>query len=61
MNPGCLASFIDMLGQRSCTALNDTVIYDSNAPVNPNGYLITATSDRYATSTGDVLVYVTDF
>lgn len=50
-----------MLGQRSCTALNDTVIYDSNAPVNPNGYLITATSDRYATSTGDVLVYVADF
>ena len=61
MNLGDFASFINMNGERMCTALNDTVIYDSDAPVIPNGYLITATSDRYATSTGDVLVYVEKF
>lgn len=58
MTPGLFASLIDMLGERMCTALNDTVIYDSNAPVAPNGYLITDTSDRFATSAGDLLVYV---
>lgn len=58
MGPGVFASFVDMLGERMCTALNDNVIYDSNAPVAPNGYLITDTGDRFATSAGDLLVYV---
>lgn len=47
-----------MNGERMCTALNDTVIYDSNEPVNPDGYLVTATGDRFQTSSGDLLVYV---
>ena len=58
MGPGVFASFVDMLGERMCTALNDTVIYDSDAPIIPNGYLIASNSDRFATSTGDLLVYV---
>jgi hypothetical protein len=58
MSPGDFASFINMNGERMCTALNDTVIYDSNEPVTPDGYLITATSDRFQTSSGDLLVYV---
>jgi hypothetical protein len=58
MGPGLFASFLDMLGERMCTALNDNVIYDSNAPVAPNGYLVTATGDRYITSGSDLIVYV---
>ena len=58
MTLGVLGSFCNMLGERMCTALNDTVIYDSNAPIAPNGYLIASNSDRFATDTGDLLVYV---
>lgn len=61
MNLGDFASFINMNGERMCTALNDTVIYDSNAPLVPNGYLITDTGDRFATSSGDVIVYVSRY
>jgi len=55
---GTFASFIDMLGRRFATGLNDTVIYDSNEPVQPDGYLVTATSDRFEASNGDLIVYV---
>ncbi len=58
MTPGTFASFVDMLGRRTATALNDTVIYDSNEPVQPDGYLVTATGDRFQTSAGDLIVYV---
>ena len=58
MNLGDFASFINMNGERMCTALNDTVIYDSNEPVTPDGYLITSTGDRFQTSAGDLIVYV---
>jgi hypothetical protein len=47
-----------MLGRRFATGLNDTVIYDSNEPVQPDGYLVTATGDRFQTSAGDLIVYV---
>jgi len=47
-----------MLGRRMATGLNDTVIYDSNEPIAPNGYLVTATGDRFQTSAGDLIVYV---
>jgi hypothetical protein len=58
MTPGTFASFVDMLGRRFATGLNDTVIYDSNEPVQPDGYLVTATGDRFQTSNSDLLVYV---
>ena len=58
MNLGDFASFINMNGERMCTALNDTVIYDSNDPVNPNGYLITATGDNFIDSSSNKFVYV---
>jgi hypothetical protein len=58
MSPGLLASFVDMLGERFCTALNDTVIYDSNDPVNPDGKLITSAGEYFVTASGDNLVYV---
>ncbi len=47
-----------MLGRRFATGLNDTVIYDSNEPVQPDGYLVTATGDRFQASNGDLIVYV---
>ena len=47
-----------MLGRRMATGINDTVIYDSNEPVTPDGYLVTATGDRFQTSAGDLIVYV---
>ena len=58
MSPGVFGSFVDMLGRRTATALNDTVIYDSNEPITPEGYLVTATGDRFQTSAGDLIVYV---
>ena len=58
MNLGDFASFINMNGERMCTALNDTVIYDSNEPVNPDGYLITATGDNFVDASGNKFVYV---
>ena len=58
MTPGTFASFGDMLGRRFATGLNDTVIYDSNEPVQPDGYLVTATGDRFQASNGDLIVYV---
>ena len=58
MTPGTFASFVDMLGRRFATGLNDNVIYDSNEPVQPDGYLVTATGDRFQASNGDLIVYV---
>ena len=58
MGPGLFASFVDMLGERMCIALNDNVIYDSNAPVAPNGYLLASNGDRFITSNNDLIVYV---
>ena len=58
MTPGTFASFVDVLGRRFVTGLNDTVIYDSNEPVQPDGYLVTDTGDRFQTSNSDLLVYV---
>ena len=58
MNLGDFASFINMNGERMCTALNDTVIYDSNEPVTPDGYLITATADNFVDNSGNKFVYV---
>jgi len=58
VTPGTFASFVNMLGRRMATGLNDTVIYDSNEPIAPNGYLVTATGDRFQTSAGDLIVYV---
>ena len=58
MSPGLFASFVNMLGRRMATGINDTVIYDSNEPVTPDGYLVTATGDRFQTSNSDLIVYV---
>jgi hypothetical protein len=58
VSPGLFASFVNMLGRRMATGINDTVIYDSNEPVTPDGYLVTATGDRFQTSNSDLIVYV---
>jgi hypothetical protein len=55
---GLLGSQCDVLGERMATGLNNTNLFDPNEPVNPDGYLITATGDRFQTSNGDLLVYV---
>jgi hypothetical protein len=55
---GLLGSQCDVLGERMATGLNDTSLFDPNEPVTPDGYLITATGDRFQTSSGDLLVYV---
>ena len=55
---GLLASQCDVLGERMATGLNNTNLFDPNEPVNPDGYLITATGDRFQTSAGDLIVYV---
>ena len=47
-----------MLGERMATGLNENVVYDANEPVEPKGYLVTATGDKFLTSSGDKLVYV---
>jgi hypothetical protein len=47
-----------MLGERMATGLNENVVYDSNEPVTPDGYLITDTGAFLVASNGDKFVYV---
>lgn len=54
---GLLASYSNMLGERMCTGLNDTIFQD-NQPVAPGGYLITDTGAFLVASNGDKFVYV---
>ena len=58
MGPGLLGSFVDMLGERMATGLNENVVYDANDPVEPNGYLKSSQGDFLVTDTGLYLVYV---
>ena len=58
MGPGLLGSFVDMLGERMATGLNENVVYDANEPVEPDGHLITSASAFLVSSSGDKFVYV---
>ena len=58
MGPGLLGSFVDMLGERMATGLNENVVYDANEPVEPKGYLITDTGAFLTADNGDKFVYV---
>jgi len=40
------------------TGLNNTNLFDPNEPVNPDGYLVTATGDNYVDNSGNKFVYV---
>lgn len=55
---GLLGSQIDVLGERMATGQNNTNLFDPNEPVNPDGYLITATSDNFVDASGNKFVYV---
>lgn len=55
---GLLASYSNMLGERMATGLNENIVYDSNEPVTPDGYLITDTGAFLVASNGDKFVYV---
>ena len=55
---GLLGSQCDVLGERMATGLNNTNRFDPNEPVNPDGYLITATGDNFVDSSSNKFVYV---
>ncbi len=57
MNVGLLGSFVDMLGTRFATGINDTILQDNEEPGTFDGRLIDASSNYLVTDTGDFLEY----